>query len=79
MIDKVKRIYPESKTALIKWIEDNFHDIDEYVAVFEMKDGTQMTIYDFYSYRNAKGTIEMASEGLYELSRNDDFIVKKKD
>lgn len=50
----IMRIAPESKTGLIKWIEDNFHEIKQFVAVFRMTENTPihpnesstMTIYD---------------------------------
>jgi hypothetical protein len=77
-MSNIKRIYPESKTALINWIEENFHDIEEFVAVLEMKDGTQMTIYDFYSYRNAMGTLTAAQESINDAMRNDEFIPKRR-
>ncbi|GAB7387369.1 hypothetical protein BSNK01_12050 [Bacillaceae bacterium] len=75
---KVRRIYPEAKTALINWIEQNFHEIDEYVAVFTMKDGTMMTIYDVYSYIGAVGLAEMAKESIHEAVRDGSFVPKEK-
>lgn len=55
MDNKIVRIYPESKTGLINWIEENFHDIDEFVVTFKMKNNTTMTVYDAYTYFNALG------------------------
>lgn len=78
MPDNVKRIYPESKTGLINWIENNFHDIDEFVVAFQMKDGTAMFVYDTYSYRNALGMIEIARDSCHNLAHNDEFIPKEK-
>lgn len=74
----VKRIYPESKTGLIKWIEDHFHEIDEFVVQFQMKDNTSMFVYDTYSYRNALGMLEMAKNTCHELAINDEFIPKQR-
>lgn len=75
---EIKRIYPESKTALINFIEQNFHDIDEYFFVAEMKDQTQISVYDFYSYRNALGTLESAKEGLNQLAESGEFKPKSR-
>lgn len=77
-MDKVKRIYPESKTGLINWIEENFHDIDEFMFVAELKDGTSMNVYDFYTYRGAVGTAEMAKETLKELAVSGEFVPKER-
>jgi hypothetical protein len=77
-MNNVKRIYPESKTGLIQWVEENFHDIDEFVVMFQMKDDTTMFVYDTYSYRNAVGMIEMAKDTCHELSKNNEFIPKSK-
>ncbi|MFE4569957.1 hypothetical protein [Paenibacillus chitinolyticus] len=76
MSGNVERIYPESKTGVINWIEQNFHDIDEFICIFQMKDGTTTFVYDTYTYRGALGTLEMAKESLSALARNDEFIPK---
>lgn len=76
MID-VQRIYPESKTGLINWIEQNFHEIDEFVVQFQMKDNTSMFVYDTYSFRNALGMLEMAKGTCHEIVINDEFLPKK--
>ena len=73
----VKRIYPESKTGLINWIEENFHDIDEFVVMFQMKDNTAMFVYDTYSYRNCLGMIEMMRDNTHALAHDDEFVPKK--
>ncbi|MEO3947631.1 hypothetical protein [Gorillibacterium sp. CAU 1737] len=78
MTAEVKRIYPESKSGLINWIEENFHEIDEFIAVFELKDGTQMMAYDTFTYRGALGSLEMAKESLHQLALNDEFIPKER-
>lgn len=75
----IKRIYPESKSGLINWIEQNFHDIDELIFMAHMKDETQINVYDNYSYRNALGMMEIAKDSLNDLARNDEFIPKVKD
>jgi hypothetical protein len=76
-MSKVSRIYPESRTGLINWIEQNFHDIDEFAVTFKMKDGTTMTVYDCYSALNAIGLLEFAKLTCNELAVNGEFIPKK--
>lgn len=78
-MSNIKRLYPESKTSLIKWIEDNFHEINEFMFVAELKDGTSMNIYDFFTYRGAIGTVEMSKQTLYHAVENNEFIPKKRD
>ncbi|MGX4584052.1 hypothetical protein [Paenibacillus chitinolyticus] len=78
MSGSVERIYPESKTGVINWIEQNFHEIDEFICIFQMKDGTTTFVYDTYSYRGALGSLEMSKESLSELARNGEFITKER-
>lgn len=78
MTAAVKRIYPESKTGLINWIEENFHDIDEFIFIAHMKDNTGMNVYDTYSYRNALGMLEIAKDSLNDLARNDEYKPKQR-
>jgi hypothetical protein len=78
-MSKVQRIYPESKTAVINYIEENFHEIDEFVCTFRFKDGTSITIYDAYTYFNALVMIEMGREAIQEAVRNDTFVQKGDD
>lgn len=78
MNGEVKRIYPESKTGLINWIEENFHDIDEFIIQFQMKDNTSMMVYDAHSYRNVLGMLEMAKDSINELSHNGEFTPKER-
>ena len=75
---EVKRIYPESKTGLINWIEQNFHDIDEFIFIAQMKDNTSMYIYDTYSYRNALGMLEIAKDNTHTLAHDGEFIPKRR-
>jgi hypothetical protein len=75
---KVKRIYPESKTGLINWIEQNFHNIDEFVCCFKLKEGSLMTVYDSYSYLTAVGMAEIAKDTIHHLSHNDGFVKKER-
>lgn len=75
---EVKRLYPGSVNGVINWMEQNFHDIDEFVIQFQMKDGTSFFTYDTYSFRNALGMLEMAKGTCHELSINDEFIPKQR-
>lgn len=72
----VERIYPESKTGLINWIEENFHDIDQFVATFLMKDKTSFTVYDSYSYLESLGMTEIQRDCIHEDAHNDRFVKK---
>lgn len=74
----VKRIYPESKTGLINWIEENFHDIDQFVVTFLMKDRTSFTVYDTYSYLEALGITEIQRDCIHEDAHNDSFVCKER-
>lgn len=75
---EVKRIYPESKTGLINWIEENFHDLDEFVFMGIMKDRTSLFVYDTYSYLNTIGMLEIAKENTHELGREGLFVQKER-
>jgi len=75
----VKRIYPESKSGLINWIEENFHELDEFIFIYQLKDDTAGNYYEAYSYRNALGMIEMAKDSLNVLAHNDEFTPKPKE
>lgn len=66
-VGSVIRMYPESKSGLIKWIEDHFHEIDEYLAIFTLKDGTDMTVYDCCSYRSALGMCAMQTDTIQKI------------
>lgn len=74
----VTRIYPESKTGLINWIEENFHEIDEFTVTFKLKDDTSLTVYDAYSYFSALVMIEMGREAIQEASRGGLFTPKER-
>lgn len=75
-MDNVKRLYPEAKTALIKWIEDNFAEIDDFIFTAHCKDGTTMTIYDVSSYFNACAINNIQNDTIHTLAREDMLILK---
>jgi hypothetical protein len=77
-VTEVKRIYPESKSGLINWIEQNFHDIDEFVFMAHLKDGQSLFVYDTYTYRGALGSIEMAKESLFQMAQEGTFTPKER-
>lgn len=65
MVD-IQRIYPEAKTALINWIEQNFHEIDAYVFVCTMVDGAHQTIHHVDSRVQALGILEAAKDKAFK-------------
>lgn len=77
-MEKVKRIYPESKTGLINYIEENFHEIEQFVVTFSLKDGTTMSVYDSYSYLEAVGLAGIQIDCIHDAAHNETFISKKK-
>lgn len=76
---EVMRIAPESKTGLIKWIEENFHDIDQFVAVFRMKESVTMTVYDCYTYYDSVAMTAIAQDTMHTLSHEDRFVCKERE
>lgn len=75
----VIRMYPGALNGLINWLEQNFHEIDEFVAHFELKDGTCLSVYDTYTVRNALGMLSMAQSSVYALANEGEFISKSKE
>lgn len=75
---EIKRIFPGAVNGVINWMEENFHDIDEFVATFHMKDGTTMTVYDCFSYFNATAITGITHDTIQELAHNDEFVKKEK-
>lgn len=77
-MSNVKRIRPEPKTALINWVEENFHEIDSYVATFTLKDGTTMTVYDCHTFVEAMGIVGVSQSTITNLAYDNEFIPKRK-
>lgn len=75
----VKRIYPEGKTALINWIEENFHEIDSFVATFTMKNEEVATIHHCNSWIEAMGITTVSHNAISVIGNTGDFRAKKKD
>lgn len=75
-MSKIKRIYPESKTGVINWIEENFHDIDQFVMTFALKDGTTMSVYDSFSYLEAVGLAGIQLDCIHDAVHNETFTSK---
>jgi hypothetical protein len=75
-MNKVSRIFPEAKTGLINWIEQNFHDIDSFVVTFTMKDGTTMTVYDCHTFVEAMGILGVSQSTITNLAYDDEFTPK---
>lgn len=78
MDKKVTRIFPNTANRLANWIEDNFHDIDQFVATFTMKDGTTMTVYDTYSYVEALGIAAISTDCIQKIAADEQFVAKKR-
>lgn len=76
-MENVKRIYPGAKNGLINFIEENFHDIDSYVATFTFKDGSTTTAYECSSMLEAFGIIGMAQSTMHKVAYDDEFTPKK--
>jgi hypothetical protein len=77
-VSKVKRIYPESKTGLINYIEENFHNIDQFVATFSLNDGTTMSVYDSFSYLEAVGLAGIQLDCIHDAAHNETFVRKSR-
>jgi hypothetical protein len=77
-MDKVKRIYPESKTGLINYIKENFHEIEQFVVTFSLKDGTTMSVYDSFSYLEAVGLAGIQLDCIHDAAHNETFTRKER-
>jgi len=77
-VSDIKRIFPGAINGLINWMEENFHEIDEFVVTFHLKDDTTMTVYDCYSYFNGVAIAGITEGTIHELARRDEFICKEK-
>lgn len=78
MKDNVKRIYPESKTGLINYIEEHFHDIEQFVITFSLNDGTTMSVYDSFSYLEAVGLAGIQLDCIHSAAHDETFLAKKR-
>jgi hypothetical protein len=78
-MNNVKRVYPGAKNGLINWMEENFHEIDSYVATFTMKNGNSMVVYDCHTLIEAFGIIGLSHAKITELANDDEFTPKKGD
>ena len=77
-VAEVKRIYPEAKSGLINWIEQNFQEIEQFVAIFKMKDGHSYTFYDTYSFLEAMGLTSMVHADINRLGEQGEFVKKER-
>jgi hypothetical protein len=78
-MSNIKRICPDNKTALIKWIEDNFHNIDQFVFVARMSNSVTTTIYDCFTYYDSVAMTGIAQNVMHELEYDDAFICKERE
>lgn len=77
-MSKVVRVFPGSVNGLINWMEQNFHDIDQFAVTFTLKNGTTMTVYDAYSYLEAVGMAAITLETIHALSHEGEFVPKER-
>lgn len=77
-MQNVIRMNAEPKTQLIKYIEDNFDTIEEFVVIFKHGDGTLMSSYESESFLHAVGMVSVLDDTLKTLCHEDTFFVKKK-
>lgn len=75
-MSKVARVFPGPVNGLINWMEQNFHEIDQFVVTFALKDGTTMTVYDAYSYLEATGMAGITLNTIQEQVQNEEFAAK---
>ncbi|MEG7335660.1 hypothetical protein ACQGRJ_21630 [Bacillus atrophaeus] len=76
-MSNVKRVFPGPTNGLINWMEENFHEIGGFVATFNMKDGTTMTVYDAQNYIQAVGLADIGKDTIHQLAHDDEFIPSK--
>ncbi len=76
-MSNVKRIAPDSKTAMIKFIEDNFHDIDSFVMTFSMKSGSIETYYDVEDYRDAAALAGITNNNIHYEANEGHLITRQ--
>ena len=74
----VKRIFPGPVNGLINWMEENFHDIEQFVVTFKLKDNTTMTVYDVYSYYDALAITAITEDCIRKLSWDDELVLKNR-
>jgi len=78
IVAEIKRIYPEARTGLINWMEQNFQEIDQFVASFKMEDGQMYTFYDTYSFLEAMGLTAIAHADINRLGEQGKFVKKER-
>ena len=76
--NNVARIFPGPVNGLINWMEQNFHDIDQFVVTFAMKDGSTMTVYDVFSYLDALGISAISTDCIQKMAADDQFVTKER-
>lgn len=76
---KVQRIYPGALNGLINYLEENFHEIDQYVVTLVRKDGTADVFYDTYSVIEGLGMASMTHNALSNEAFLDEFVPKERE
>lgn len=70
---KTTRIYPEPKTALINWIEENFHEIESYVFTAKLSNNTIMTVHDVEDFTEAMGLASISKDVISHSAHDGEF------
>ena len=73
MDDKVKRLSVEAKSQLIEWMEENFHDIDSFIYIANMKDNTTLFVHHCDDVIEAFGLLGLGTSTVNRLADNGDF------
>lgn len=76
---KVVRIRKDSKEELLNWIDQNFHEIEQFIATFALSDNTTMTVYDCYSYLEASGMASIQADTIHQEAQAGTFNPKKRE
>lgn len=74
---EVQRIYPEAKSGLIHWIEENFADIDSFVCTFKLADNSTMTAYYSDFAFEAMGLTAIQQAAMQDLYSTGQFKNKR--
>jgi len=76
-MSNIQRIAPESKTAMIQFIEENFHDIESFVMTFSLKTGEVITYYDVEDYMDAAALAGVTQNNIHYEANEGHLITRK--
>lgn len=75
-MSKVTRIYPGAVNELIQFLEENFHEIDGFIATFHLANGEIVTTYEAGSYLEAAGLVAITQDTIDTLARDGEFVAR---